>query len=593
MKRNKKLLLLCIPLAMIGIIIFQACKKSFLDAQPYGQYETSLIKNLKGLEGLLIGTYGVLDGQGVAGDAWETSAVNWATAGVAADDDYKGTDANDQPQMTEVEQYQSQATNRYFYNKWLAVYEGVARANDVIRLANDPELTGVSDEKKTNIIAQARFLRGHYHFDAKRMWNKVPYISDTTTTYSNSADIWPEIEADFKFAYDNLPEIQDQNAKVNKWAAAAYLAKTYIFQQKFTEAKALYDVITVDGKNAQGIKYELQDAYWKNFDAFYDNNSEGIFFVASAAAGSVDASGERSLGLAFPYGGDFGCCGFFQPSQNLVNAYKTSAEGLPLFTTFNDADLKNDQGIKSEGAFQPDYVTLVDPRLDWSVGRRGIPFWDWGPHPGYSWIRDQNYAGPYSPKKHIYSKKDVKSFTSTGWHNITAKDIYIIRYADVLLMAAEAEIEVGSLETARTYINMVRDRAANPDAMIKGKIIAFEPKTDGSPDYTKPILDNTQLAANYKIGPYPSFLNQEYARTAVRFERRLELSHEGHRFFDLVRWVIAAETLNAYLAKEKLKRTYKQTASFTKGRNEYFPLPSAIIDLAAKYGSHLDQNPGY
>ena len=567
MKKNKFRILALSFTVITGTLILQACKKSFLDAQPYGQYTSDLIKNKKGLDGLLVGVYGVLDGQGVAGDPWETSAVNWATAGVAADDAYKGTDANDQPQMTEVEQYKSQPSNRYFYNKWLAVYEGVSRSNSVIRLAADPAIVLTEDEKK-NILGQARFLRGHYHFEAKKMWNKVPYISDTTTTYNNASDIWSKIEEDFKFAYDNLPEKQDLAGKVNKWAAACYLAKSYIYQKKFTEAKALFDVITVSGMTAQGKQYGLLDAYWQAFDAEYDNNKEEVFGISTAASGNVDGSGERSLGLAFPYGGDFGCCGFFQPSQNLVNAYKTGVDGLPLFTTFNDVDLKNDQGLKDADAYTNDNTTPLDPRLDWSVGRRGVPFWDWGPHPGYSWIRDQNYAGPFSPKKHVFSRKDESTLTSSGWKNITAKDIYLIRYSDVLLMAAEAEIEVGSLAKAQAYINQVRGRAKNPASWVKS------------------------APANYVINLYSvPFVSKQAATTAVRFERRLELAMEGIRWFDLVRWGIAAETLNTYLAKEKLKRTYKTTASFTKGKNEYFPIPASIIDIAAKYGNTLDQNP--
>src|SRR6478672_2961631 len=177
MKFKINIAIIVICLVMVSAVIFYGCSKSYLEAQPYGQYGTDQIKNKKGLVALLVGVYGVLDGQGVAGDSWETSAVNWATAGVAADDAYKGTDANDQPQMTEVEQYQSQPTNRYFYNKWLAVYEGVARANDVIRLANNPDIVLTEDEK-TNILGQARMLRGHFHFDAKRMWKNIPFITD-------------------------------------------------------------------------------------------------------------------------------------------------------------------------------------------------------------------------------------------------------------------------------------------------------------------------------------------------------------------------------------------------------------------------------
>ena len=568
MKRNKFHLLVLSCTVISGTLILQACKKSFLDAQPYGQYSSDLISNKKGLDALLVGVYGVLDGQGVT-STWAPSATNWATAGVCADDAYKGTDANDQPQMTEVEQYKSQPANPYFYDKWLAVYEGVARANAVVKQANDPKIVLTEADKK-NILGQARFLRGHYHFEAKKMWNKVPYIDEATTAYTNAEDIWPKIEADFKFAYDNLPETQDLQAKANKWAAACYLAKTYMYEKKFTEAKALYDIITVSGKTANGSMYGLQDAYWKCFDANFENTGEEVFGISMAASGTVDQSGETSMGLAFPYGGDFGCCGFFQPSQNLVNSYKTSADGLPLFTTFNDVDLKNDQGLKDVDAYTNDLVTPLDPRLDWSVGRRGVPYWDWGPHPGYSWIRDQSYAGPFSPKKHVFSKKDETTLTSSGWKNITAKDIYLIRYSDVLLMAAEAEIEVGSLATAQSYINQVRARAKNPASWVQG------------------------APANYVINTYTvPFASLDEARTAVRFERRLELAMEGHRFFDLVRWGIAAETLNAYLLKEKVKRTYKSTASFTKGKNEYFPIPASIIDIAAKYGNTLTQNPNY
>src|SRR4051794_18966238 len=296
MMKNKTGIKIFMLLAFLSIsaIIFYGCKKNYLDAQPYGQYALDQIKNKKGLTALLIGVYGVLDGQGVAGDAWETSAVNWATAGVAADDAYKGTDANDQPQMTEVEMYQSQPSNRYFYNKWLGVYEGVSRANDVIRLANDPEIKDITDEERKGFIAEARFLRAHYHFDAKRMWNKVPYINDTTTVYNNSADIWPDIEADFQFAYDNLPETQpaDRQSAVNKWAAAAYLAKCYMFQHRYTDAKALFDQIIASGKTSRGERYGLLDAYWKLFDPNFDNNPEGVFTISSAASGTVDGSGE-------------------------------------------------------------------------------------------------------------------------------------------------------------------------------------------------------------------------------------------------------------------------------------------------------------
>jgi hypothetical protein len=239
-------------------------------------------------------------------------------------------------------------------------------------------------------------------------------------------------------------------------------------------------------------------------------------------------------------------------------------------------EVTNDQGLLSTAPFTP-YQGPLDPRLDWSVGRRGIPYLDWGPHPGAAWIRDQAYAGPYSPKKTAYYKAEERTNTDvTNWTSgLTAINTNLMRFADVLLMAAEAEVEVGTLERARELVNMVRTRAANPEGFVK--------KADGTP------------AANYVIGAYPTpWTSKDVARTAVQLERRIELAMEGHRFFDLVRYGRAAETLNAYLAVEKTRRQYLQGATFRKGVNEYFPIPEQQIVLSSSNGQPtLTQNPGY
>ena len=557
------------------LIAFCACKKEFLDPNPYNLYQPEQLYNKKGLDGLLVGAYGMLDGQGISGaSGWMVGATSWVYGDVVSDDAYKGTDAGDQPQMTEIELWASQPANTYFYYKWLSVYEGVARSNDVIKFA--ARVTDISEEERTNYIAQARFLRGHYHFDAKRNWNMVPYIDTATTSYTNTEDIWPNIEQDFLFAYENLPETQTDVGKANKWAAAAYLAKVYMFQNKWAEAKVLYDEIILNGKTSNNLKYALQPEFWKNFNANFENSSESVFSQQASASGTIVAAAETSYELAYPYGGDFGCCGFYQPSQNLVNAFKVDANGLPMLDgSYNATDLKNDQGITSSEPFVPDNVTPLDARLDWTVGRRGIPYYDWGPHPGRSWIRDQQYAGPYSPKKHVYAKADIGSLTNAGSnHRQTAKNYNIIRYADVLLMAAEAEVEVGSLEKAREYVNIVRARAADP--------VSFVTDSLGNP------------AANYEAKPYLlPFPDKETARKAVRFERRLELAMEGHRFYDLVRWSIADQVLTNYVNVEKTKRTYLTSASFTKGKNEYYPISNRVIEVADKGGNKLVQNPGY
>lgn len=558
-------------LAGFAVSLLQSCKKDFLDAQPYGRYTIEQLQNKKGIEAILVGTYGMLDGQGIAGaSGWMVGSTNWVYAGVASDDAYKGTDANDQPQMTEIELWASQPANTYFYYKWLSIYEGVARANDVIRLANS--IPGLSDADKKDYIAQARFLRGHFHFEAKRLWNKVPYITESTQSYDNKADIWPQIEADFKFAYDNLNVTQPLVGKANKWAAGAYLGKVLMYEKKFAEAKAVFDNVIANGVTSNNKKYNLQDQYWKNFDIAFENSEESVFSQQTQASGTVTGSAETTYELAYPYGGVWGCCGFYQPSQNLVNAFKVDAAGLPFLDgSYNNTNLTNDEGITSSNPFTNDVTTPLDPRLDWTVGRRGIPYYDFGPHPGRSWIRDQPYAGPYSPKKHVTKASDLGTNTNVNNFRQTAKNYNIIRFADVLLLAAEAEIEAGSLLTAQQYINRVRARAANPAGFVPG------------------------APANYQIGQYTvPFVSQDEARNVVRFERRLELAMEGHRFFDLVRWGIADQVLNAYLLKEKDRRTYKRNSQgFTKGKNEYYPIPNRVIEVARVAGNTLDQNPGY
>jgi hypothetical protein len=238
--------------------------------------------------------------------------------------------------------------------------------------------------------------------------------------------------------------------------------------------------------------------------------------------------------------------------------------------------VKNDMGLGVDDPFTPDAGNL-DPRLDWTVGRRGIPYLDWGPHRGRAWLRDQGNGGPYSPKKLVYPKSQAGTLTdATSWTSgLTAINYKLMRFADVLLMAAEAEIEVGSLETARDYINQIRARAMNPDGFV----------TDGSAP-----------AANYVINEYTSpFASQDEARLAVRLERKLELGEEGHRFFDLVRWGIAESAINSFIAVEKVKlpSTFGN-AVFTAPKNNYYPIPQTQIDLQNENGaSTLKQNEGY
>jgi hypothetical protein len=288
--------------------------------------------------------------------------------------------------------------------------------------------------------------------------------------------------------------------------------------------------------------------------------------------------------LNYPYNtgsdGPGNCCGFFQPSFSMANAYRTS-NGLPLLGEQADGTpdynlaanaVKNDYGVSSAAAFTEDADPL-DPRIDHTIGRRGIQYLDWIEHPGANWIRSQPYAGPYSPKKYIYYKRQENTLTDgSSWtRGYATMNFNIIRFGDVLLMAAEAEIEGGSLATALNYINQIRNRAANPAGFV----------TKGG-----------KAEANYSIAPYAAFASKDEATKALRMERLLELATEGHRFFDLVRWGNASKTLNAYLKYESKWLVTKFGGSkYTSGKDEYLPIPQAQIDIQG--ASVLKQNPGY
>ena len=578
MKMKKSLIAF---LSIGAILTVVSCKDNFLVQTPTAALAGATLSTQKGVEGLLIGAYAELNGESNVN--FYGGMSNWLWGGIRGGDANKGSNAGDQAAAAPIQRNETQAVNGYLEGKYQVAYEGISRCNQT--LIYNAVATDISADNKKRIAGEARFLRGIYHFELKKIWGNVPFI-DETKTYStgaalvkNDVSIWPMIEADFKNAYDNLPETQAEAGRANKWAAASFLAKVYMFQNKFTEAKALFDQIIANGKTTNGKKYGLVANYTDLFNPAMDNNQESVFaFQASSGTGNAN-NANADMVLNFPYnGGPAGCCGFNQPSFDLANSFRVDAKGLPLLDgsyRLPANELKTDQGLLSSAPFTVD-TKPVDPRLDYSVGRRGVPYLDWGPHPGNDWIRDQTYGGPYAPRKFIFPKAQQSSYTDgSSWTSgYTAINLCLIRFADVLLMAAEAEIEVGSLEQARAYTNMVRTRAANPAAFIK----------NGSTN-----------AANYQISTYTApWTDKVAARTAVRLERRLELSGEGHRLFDLVRWGIAAAEMNAYFAYEGAASKLPNTvggATFVAGKHEILPIPQAQINAVGS--DILKQNPGY
>ena len=521
-----------------------------------------------------------------------------------ADDSYKGSTPTDQPNATEIESWsvsQANTATAYLNEKWTILFNGIQRANDVIRtsrLAKD-----IADTAP--IIAEARFLRGFYHFEGKKVFNNFPF-ADETVFYGNglpltpnNTDIWPLIDDDLAYAAANLPETQPQVGRINKWGAIAFLAKAYMFQHKYDSAKALLDNLIPNGVTSSGVKYALVN-FESNFNAPQKNGPECVFACQNSVndgSASANDGGNGNFGdvLNFPNGtgAPGGCCGFNNPSWNLANAYKTDANGLPLLDTWNS-------GSVVSAATNP-YTGTLDPRIDWTMSRPGLPFLDWGLGT-LNWIRDISSNGAFNPKKNVYAQSQAGTYSSTetvfwGATQVTALNYNFIRFADVLLWAAECEIEAGSLDKAEDYVNQVRTRAADKTGWVY-KNSAYNAATGTYTTQSTP-------ADNYLINPYPagafSSGGADYARKAVHFERRLELAMEGHRFFDLQRWDNGtgsmADVLNTYVQTEKTRNSFYyivNTAHFTKGTNEYFAIPQIQIDAENATGTiYLKQNPGY
>jgi hypothetical protein len=567
MKNKFKIILSVATVFFISVV---SCQDEFLDRKPLGAISEDAIANKAGVEGSLIVAYRTLGGSNIAG--WYTSPMNWVWGGVRSDDAYKGTEASDQgSEINPVERFEVLPNSSSVASKWRAVYDGIGMANVVLRQL--AKATNINEADKKRIIAEARFLRGFHHFEAKRTFNNIPYVDEkiqTTDEYKslvNTASVWPQIEADLKTAYDNLPNIQAQKGRVNKWAAGAIYGKALLYQNKFTEAKAVFDQVIANGTTNNGEKFGLLSDFKDVFRGQFENSKEILFSIQyTVGDGTGGANSNKDAELTNPHNdGPVGCCGFYQPSQSLVNSFKTD-KGLPLFTSYNNTDIKNHESNPSN--FVDD--SELDPRVDFTVGRVGIPYKDYGTAKA-SWIRNLANGGPWLPNKHIQWKDEVGTyFVSGGWgQGQLGKNQTIIRYADLILMAAECEVEVGSLTKAQDYVNLVRERAAKSST----------------------VMDGSKPAANYNISTYSgTWTDKAEARTAVRFERQLELAMEGHRFYDLVRYGIADAVINAFTAKESKIRTHLAGSTFRKGKDEYLPIPEFVINQS---GGTIKQNPGY
>jgi hypothetical protein len=594
-----------------------SCSEEFLTKEPLGSTSETVFYNEKGIDALLIGAYGIIDGGAVWEVSWGASIQNWTYGSVASDDAYRGSENTDSYQVQEIERWEVFPYNNYPYDKWkLCLGMGVYRCNDILRIIGLTE--GLDPDAEAEFRAEVRFLRALYTFEAWLVFgDKIPILTlETIAAADGNASkisndnpphvVLNQIVDDLTYAADILPHRQTQPGRPTKWAAKALAARAYLQELNYSSAKLLLDDIITNGE------FTLMPNFMDNYRIASENNTESIFEIQANVNDGACCSGnaEMGIGLNFPHGSDIGmCCGFHQPSQNLVNAFRVDANGLPMFDTFNDTDLKNDQGIPSEDTFVL-FTDEVDPRLDWTVSRRGIPYRDWGINRGHDWIRDQSYGGPYLPasKPFFYQSERYTFSATTGWMTgINANNFRYIRLTHVLLWRAECAAFEGDLETALMYVNMIRDRANNE--IVMGKVLITElppsvypwgPDTDED-DYlvSNAYIDWSQPAANYQIGQYPPFADPKEAMRAVQWELRLEFATEGMRFFDLRRWdklpanlnsIPMAATLNAFAQADLRIRYAMSGAVFNPEKDKYQPIPRYQIDLQPGI---LVQNPGY
>jgi len=552
------------------------CSKEFLEITPNGELDEMVLATYEGVDALLIGAYSMLDG--VCFEfGWEAATSGWIYGSIRGVEANMGTDSGDSSPIPAIQNFAERATNPYLNTKWRAIYESVSRCNQALSAAEAAkDLGNISMEEYLHLVRQARALRGFYHFEAWRLWADmetgiyVPYADENSspTQINNLEDIRDRIIEDLSEG-TLLPSDMGQVGRFNRSVCQVFLAKAHMqMYRDFATALPLLTEVADKGTNPVGQKAGLEALYGDIFDLENRNGTESIYTVQySVNDGSGGYNGGWGEVLNFPYRPDAspaGCCGFFQPTQDLVNSFRTNGEGLPFLESYNEGKVTNDQGLQPDDPFL-EYQGTLDPRLDWTVGRRGIPYWDWGEHTGSDWIRDQSYAGPYSPKKQVYKKSQEGIYTETGsWTNgFTANGYRMIRYADVLLLKAECEAESGTEDLGLGEVNAIRTRAANTSGFVTE-------------------ADGVTPAANYLMGNYGENWGEVDPLTAIRFERKLELGMEGHRYYDLQRWGMVLTELNRILSYEKTMEWGSSLygGAIVEEEDVNFPIPQRQIDLS-------------
>ena len=561
-------------------IISTGCN-DFLDEQkPQGTLDNEQVLDPAYVDNLVISAYaGWISIEDI------NSSFSMWNYDVRSDDAYKGgngTEDGDVFHALEISQG-IMTTNWNISDMWNRLYMVISRANTALAVLD--EIDSNTYPLRDKRIAEMRFLRAHGHFMLKRLYKNIPFAIDEkmspeeynnleNTLYTNDQG-WQLIIDDFKFAFDNLPAIQEEVGRPNRAAAAAYLAKTYLYKAYRQDDPQSNQVTSIDHDDLMNVvKYTdpaimgasacaLEPDFHNNFrpEPIYENGPESIWAMQySFNDGTNHGNCNWSYGLIVPNipGVTDGGCDFYKPSQNLVNAFRTDENGHPLFDSFNakDYDMASD---------------YADPRLFLTVGMPGTPYMfnkDFIMDKTATWSRSNGLYGYYVTLKQNVDPESEFLVKGSWWGSPMNR--IVLRYADVLLMRAEALVQLNQgIPEAISIVNSLRNRAAQSIGMIS---------------------DYEQLyGVRMKIKAYEGSYNKDEALKIVKFERRLEMAMECERFFDLVRWGEADQILNKYYADEADNCAIYATANFTPNKNEYLPIP--FSQLSASNG-HYKQNIG-
>lgn len=586
-------------LYMLGAVALMtaSCNEDrFLDLKPQGSLNEDIMTSTEGADLLVNAAYAALGGpEGQSWSVWCHPTSNWTYGEVRSDNAYKGGGGvGDLNEVHRMETFDMDATNGLLDSKWYHLYCSVQRCNSALRVLNaatDEQVNG-----RVSRIAEMKVLRAHYYFELSRLFNKIPYFDenveisqypDIPNNEFTRDEILSMLAKEMLDAAELLPASQSEVGRIHKYIALAYAAKIKLYQayqqDETTHAvtsinkELLREVVSLcDQVTTASNRYGLLDDFQGLDLVANENGKESVFAIQYSMNDGTESAGRinwsnllNSPGGGSPYGGD----GFFLPSQDLINAYQTDANGLPDFNYQSKSDYS--WAVLNNGVYTLQNTTPnVDPRLDFVVGRPTITWKTYPDKPCEGWVRDKETYGYNCAKRFWVSPESSDMFNGWPW-GASQLNWQIIRYADILLWKAEALIELNEgdgLETARDLINQIRNRARNSA-------------------YVKDFNDHSKYAANYLVNPYPADVwNQDYARQALRWETRLEKALEGERFFDLVRWGIVETTMNKYITAESDNRIYYANAHFTGGKDEYYPVPNNQYGFS---GGKYVQNPGY